>query len=153
MSDVPPLIFAVQDDNENFNEIQPFELSPNLKNYLEENFTQKELSKFSSTNNFYEISFNKPGGLVMPIIVEYTYEDGTSFREKYPAQIWRKNDSEYKRVLVSSKKIVVRGILNLPSELSLEVWLVAGGVLVQILVFFDHLMQITILGRHVLQAA
>ena len=61
MSDVPPLISAVQDDNENFNEIQPFELSPNLKNYLEENFTKKELSKFSSTNYFYEISFNACG--------------------------------------------------------------------------------------------
>ena len=119
MSDVPPLIFAVQDDNENFNEIQPFELSPNLKNYLEENFTQKELSKFSSTNYFYEISFNKPGGLVMPIIVEYTYEDGTSFREKYPAQIWRKNDSEYKRVLVSSKKIV--GVQIDPDEKTADV--------------------------------
>ena len=119
MSDVPPLIFAVQEDNENFNEIQPFELSPNLKNYLEENFTQKELSKFSSTNYFYEISFNKPGGLVMPIIVEYTYEDGTSFREKYPAQIWRKNDSEYKRVLVSSKKIV--GVQIDPDEKTADV--------------------------------
>ena len=119
MSDVPPLIFAVQDDNENFNEIQPFELSPNLKNYLEENFTKKELSKFSSTNYFYEISFNKPGGLVMPIIVEYTYEDGTSFREKYPAQIWRKNDNEYKRVLVSSKKIV--GVQIDPDEKTADV--------------------------------
>ena len=30
---------------------------------------------------FYEIVFEKPGGLVMPIIVEYTYADGSKKRE------------------------------------------------------------------------
>ncbi len=61
---------------------------------------QKADSKF-----FYEITFNKPGGLVMPIIVEFTYEDGTTSRKTYPAQIWRYNDAEITKVVNSDKQI------------------------------------------------
>jgi hypothetical protein len=53
----------------------------------------------------YEITFNKPGGLVMPIIVEFTYKDGTKERKTYPAQIWRLNDQEVTKVFSSSKEI------------------------------------------------
>ena len=55
---------------------------------------------------YYEVVFNKPGGLVLPIIVDYTYEDGTVERKTYPAQIWRKNDNEVVKVLGSNKKLV-----------------------------------------------
>ena len=55
---------------------------------------------------FYEVTYDKPGGLVMPIIVEFTYADGTSKTEKYPAQIWRLNDKEVSRVIGSTKEIV-----------------------------------------------
>ncbi|MCI2228024.1 M1 family metallopeptidase [Polaribacter sp. MSW13] len=53
----------------------------------------------------YEITYNKPGGLVMPIIVEFTYKDGTKERKTYPAQIWRYNDAEVTKVFSSSKEI------------------------------------------------
>ncbi len=53
----------------------------------------------------YEITYNKPGGLVMPIIVEFTYDDGTKERKTYPAQIWRYNDNEVTKVFTSSKQI------------------------------------------------
>ena len=53
----------------------------------------------------YEITYNKPGGLVMPIIVYYTYKDGTKERKVYPAQIWRFNDNEVTKVFSSSKEI------------------------------------------------
>jgi hypothetical protein len=45
--------------------------------------------KFQISKFFYEVEFNKPGGMMMPILVEITYEDGTE-NFKYPAQIWRK---------------------------------------------------------------
>ena len=61
----------------------------------------KKLPKY-----FYEIQFEKPGGLVMPIIVDYSYEDGTKERITYPVQIWRKNDSVVKRLITSDKKLI-----------------------------------------------
>ncbi len=61
--------------------------------------------KDSNSKFHYEITYNKPGGLVMPIIVYYTYKDGTKERKVYPAQIWRFNDKEIIKVFSSSKEI------------------------------------------------
>ena len=41
----------------------------------------------------------------MPIIVEYTYEDGTTERKKYPAKIWRKDDNKVQKILTSNKAL------------------------------------------------
>ncbi|WP_088322678.1 M1 family metallopeptidase [Polaribacter tangerinus] len=53
----------------------------------------------------YSVEFEKPGGLVMPLIVELTYADGTTKRETFPAQIWMKDDTSAKRVFASTKEI------------------------------------------------
>jgi hypothetical protein len=60
----------------------------------------------NTTSKFhYEITYNKPGGLVMPIIVEFTYKDGTKERKTYPAEIWRYNDTEVTKVFSATKEI------------------------------------------------
>ena len=61
--------------------------------------------KTANSEFFYEITFNKPGGLVMPIIVEFTYKDGTKSRKTYPAQIWRLNDKQVTKAINSDKEI------------------------------------------------
>jgi len=53
----------------------------------------------------YSVEFEKPGGLVMPIIVELTYADDTKERVTFPAQIWMKNDNTVKRVFSSTQEI------------------------------------------------
>ena len=53
----------------------------------------------------YSVEFEKPGGLVMPIIVELTYADGTKERQTFPAQIWMKNDNTVKRVFAATQEI------------------------------------------------
>jgi hypothetical protein len=53
----------------------------------------------------YAIEFEKPGGLVMPIIVEFTYIDGTKKRLTYPAQIWMQSDTKAEQVFTSSKEV------------------------------------------------
>ena len=74
--------------------------SNNLKAYLDKNDSNVQLPK-----NFYEVTFEKPGGLAMPILVEYNYLDGSSDRVKYPAEIWRKNDEIVKKIISTNKKI------------------------------------------------
>jgi len=61
--------------------------------------------KVENSKYHYEITYNKPGGLVMPIIIEFTYKDGTKERKTYPAQIWRYNDREVTKVFSSSKEV------------------------------------------------
>ena len=63
------------------------------------------LKKDPNSKYHYEITYNKPGGLVMPIIVEFTYKDGTKEKKTYPAQIWRLNDNEVTKVFSSTKEI------------------------------------------------
>jgi hypothetical protein len=50
----------------------------------------------------------------MPLIVEYTYADGTKESVTYPPEIWRKNDVEVSRVLSSQKELV--GIVVDPKQ-------------------------------------
>ena len=63
-------------------------------------------AKKANSKFFYEITFDKPGGLVMPIIVEYTYADGSKEKKTYPAQIWRYNDKEVTKAVYSNKEII-----------------------------------------------
>ena len=41
----------------------------------------------------------------MPIIVEWTFEDGTKEIERIPAEIWRINESQVTKVFVKDKKV------------------------------------------------
>jgi len=56
--------------------------------------------------NLYEITFANKGGLVMPIIVEFAFEDGTKETQKIPAQIWRKNENSVTKLFITRKKAV-----------------------------------------------
>lgn len=42
-----------------------------------------------SPEYFYEVEFEKPGGMIMPLLVNFTFEDGTSEMFRYPAEVWR----------------------------------------------------------------
>ncbi len=102
------LIFLdkLENDLENNKENQPTENSKLLNNYLRENYSIEQIENLNVPNFYYEIIFEKPGGLVMPIIIDIEYDDGTIERKKYPAQVWRKNDSEVRKVLTSNKRIL-----------------------------------------------
>jgi hypothetical protein len=70
-----------------------------------EGLTDAEKAKYASAN-LYEVSFLNKGGLVMPIILEFTFEDGTKETQRLPAQIWRKNENKVTKVFLTSKKAV-----------------------------------------------
>jgi hypothetical protein len=70
-----------------------------------EALTETEKAKYANAN-LYEVSFLNKGGLVMPIIVEFTFEDGTKETQRLPAQIWRKNENKVTKVFLTSKKAV-----------------------------------------------
>ena len=76
-----------------------------LSEYVSKNFSADEKAMLKSPKFFYEVEFNKPGGMLMPIIVELTYEDDTKETFKYPAQIWRKNNDTAKKVYATEKAI------------------------------------------------
>ena len=119
IEDLPPLVFRVNEDDEDYDEnAAPF-AGLDAEEYLAENGLTVAQENLEKTNYLYEITFNKPGGLVMPILVEYTYADGSTLTERYPVQIWRKNDDSYSRLLASEKEIV--GVQVDPNEETADV--------------------------------
>jgi len=81
------------------------ETSKTLKEFMMDNMTADERSAVNDPKYFYEITYDKPGGIPMPLIVEYTYADGTTENITYPAEIWRKNDKEVSVVIPSQKEL------------------------------------------------
>jgi len=55
--------------------------------------------------NYYELSFANEGGLVMPIIVQLRFADGSSEDHYIPAEIWQKNGKDITKVLVTNKEV------------------------------------------------
>lgn len=65
---------------------------------------ESDQSKYA--NQFlYELSFSNKGGLVMPVIVEFTYKDGTKEIDRIPAQIWRHNELKTSKFYVKNKEV------------------------------------------------
>ena len=107
---LPPYVYLVDEQSEGFDPSligkTPSEVSQPLKEFMMDNLTADERAAITEPKYFYEVTFNKPGGIPMPLIVEYTYADGSTENITYPPEIWRKNDAEVKRVISSEKEIV-----------------------------------------------
>ncbi|MCW8980567.1 MAG: M1 family peptidase, partial [Altibacter sp.] len=107
-SDLPPLVYLVEEGSEDFEESMrtaSLEDVKTLQEYIMDNVSAADRAKLKNPKYFYEVIFEKPGGIPMPIIAEYTYSDGTTERITYPAEIWRKNDETVGKVIASEKEI------------------------------------------------
>ncbi|HWJ91600.1 MAG TPA: M1 family aminopeptidase, partial [Flavisolibacter sp.] len=69
-----------------------------------ETMTPEEKQKLEG-KNFYELTFSNKGGLVMPIIVEWTFKDGTKEIDRIPAQVWRYNENKVTKFFVKDKEV------------------------------------------------
>jgi len=76
----------------------------NYQNYYN-SLSDKEKEIINSGLNYYEITFENNGGLVMPIILEFTYKDGTTELERIPAEIWKLTNDKVTKVFVKEKEI------------------------------------------------
>lgn len=108
-SNTGPMVYMVADGSEDYKPEmnKPFQIKDfqALDEYVNKTFSAEEKAKLKDPKYFYQVTFDKPGGLVMPIIVELTFEDGTTEIQKFPAQIWRMNDKEVSRTFATQKAI------------------------------------------------
>lgn len=107
--DTVPIVFFAEEGAENYTEALKngslLEHSTPLNEYILDNFTPEERSKLKQPNYFYEVTFEKPGEMLMPLIVEYSYTDGSKETVKYPVELWRKNDTEVSKVIATDKEL------------------------------------------------
>lgn len=65
----------------------------------------KERELLESGKHFYQLDFSNKGGLVMPLIIKFAFEDGSSMIKRIPAEIWKLNDKEVSKVFVTEKPV------------------------------------------------
>jgi len=69
-----------------------------------EKVSSKDITKDGNVTA-YQIDFSNKGGLVMPIILEFTFEDGSKLNDKINVQIWRHNEQKASKTYYFDKKL------------------------------------------------
>ncbi|MFN7326814.1 MAG: M1 family metallopeptidase [Chitinophagales bacterium] len=69
-----------------------------------EKITGPDLEKYAG-KFYYELSFSNKGGLVMPLIIQWNYVDGSSEVERISAYIWRKNEQKVVKSFAKDKEV------------------------------------------------
>lgn len=104
-----PMVYMIAENSVDYKKEmdKPFDIKEikTLDEYVQSHFTKEEQQKLNNPKYFYQVTFDKPGGLVMPILVELTFDDGTTENYHFPAQIWRMNDVEATRTFATNKPV------------------------------------------------
>ena len=70
-----------------------------------EPYTEGERFNIAGKKNLYELTFSNKGGLVMPIIIEWTFKDGTKEIDRVPVYVWRKNENKVTKTFMKDKEV------------------------------------------------
>ncbi len=94
---------------DNFNNgPEPFSLiatDPRFNGEFRNQVDDKAIMQKLENKNIYEVTLSNKGGLVMPVIIEWTYKDGTREIERIPAEIWRSNEQKVSKVFIKTKEV------------------------------------------------
>ncbi len=71
-----------------------------------EGYSNEEKMKIAGGKTIYELTFSNKGGLVMPIIIEWTFKDGTKEINRIGVNVWRKNENKVTKTFMKSKEVV-----------------------------------------------
>lgn len=67
--------------------------------------SEEDRAFLESGKQFYEITFRNVGGLVMPLILEFEYEDGEREVRRIPAEIWKMSEPTVTKVFVTDRPV------------------------------------------------
>ena len=91
-----------------YNSFDPYKVTDldksEYKKYYDK-LTAEEKKMLAQKKNFYELNFELIGGLVMPVILEFTFTDGTTQKEYIPAEIWKMGNKTAKKVFWFEKEL------------------------------------------------
>ncbi|MDN5214543.1 M1 family metallopeptidase [Fulvivirgaceae bacterium BMA12] len=94
-----------KDFSNGFEEIALTDMDPRYYGEFKNRVDDNAIRQRYADKNFYELTFKNTGGLVTPLIIEWTFSDGSKEIDKIPAEIWRKNENEIKKVFLKDKEV------------------------------------------------
>lgn len=56
--------------------------------------------------NIYQLTFRNLGGLVTPLVIEWTFKDGSKEIERIPAEVWRTDENQVSKVFIKEREVV-----------------------------------------------
>ncbi|HIG31632.1 MAG TPA: M1 family peptidase [Verrucomicrobiales bacterium] len=65
----------------------------------------KDKALLKSPMNFYLVDFENLGGLLMPVIFDLKYENGSSEEIRIPAEIWRRNHKKVTKLIITARTL------------------------------------------------
>ncbi len=75
------------------------------RNEYRQTMNNSNVQQNAAGKNFYELTLKNKGGLVTPVFIEWTYTDGSTEIQKIPAEIWKINEKEVKKVFMKEKEV------------------------------------------------
>ena len=105
---IVPIVDQYPVTRDKYNDDNPYAVSAEDEKKYEEykkNLTPEEQKLLNETNYFYELTVENVGGLLMPVIFEFTFEDGTKQIERIPAEIWKMSEATASKVFRFGKKV------------------------------------------------
>ncbi len=91
-----------------FNNPSNFKLIPSPENYYGEFKGRRDDETFlkeMKDKEFYEISFSNIGGLVMPVLLDFEFVDGSVKQVEIPAEVWRQNENTFSKLFFFDKQL------------------------------------------------
>jgi hypothetical protein len=79
-------------------------MKENQAKQMETRLDKENASKWAG-KHIYELTFSNKGGMVMPLIVEFTFKDGTKEVNRVPVTIWRSNEKQVTKVFMKDKEV------------------------------------------------
>ena len=80
----------------------PDEFYGEFKGRIDDNAIRVQLEN----KNLYEVTLSNKGGLVMPVILQFIYKDGSKEIVRLPAEIWRRDETKIKKAFLREKEVV-----------------------------------------------
>lgn len=105
---LPKLVDQKPELKDFYNEYDPLDAKPEdleaFKKFLG-GLSDAEKKLLETKANFYVVDIQNRGGLVMPVVLELEFEDGTKQEIRIPAEIWRKDSEKVSKLILTEKKV------------------------------------------------
>ena len=66
---------------------------------------EKDLALLNAGKHFYEVHFENVGGMVMPLIIRFTFTDDSTEVIRIPVEIWRQYEDKVSKVFIFDKEV------------------------------------------------
>ena len=106
--DLPKYVEAYPDLVDFYNTYDELDVTPaDVRRYekLMEGRDEAQAELMGSPLNFYVVDVENQGGLVMPVLLDLEYADGSKESLRIPAEIWRSNEASVSKLVLSEKEL------------------------------------------------